>query len=1013
MELRFPLRGFSWRHAALTFSLLAGSLHLPALTPAQPLAPEAGRTLANNAPTLSWAPIKADQLEVWIDGHRAEVLPGNVNQYVPFPLGFGEHQWRVVAIRGEERVEGPQGYFTVEDAPLEPLPDHAVLLRDGWQVRSSALIKEGGQAISSPDFAVEGWHETTLPTTVLGALVRNGVYPNPYFGLNNMRIPDASDAYNQHYGLLEYSHIEGKNPWAAPYWFRTQVAVPQDYAGQQIWLTFNELNYRADVWINGQQIGKAKEVAGMERQFRFDVTPYVQPGQPAYIAVAVHPLDVPAEPALEPEGPLGHPGTNMGPDGKISLNYTKWDAIGWDWQPPVRDRDIGLTEDVYLSATPEVEIRDLYAAADLELQPTQADLYLALDLVNHAAETRAGTLQLEIADDDGETITLEQPYKLEPEQTQHLVWQGDDEAALHLAHPKLWWPAEYGPQHLYHVQAQLDNGDREQTHFGIRKIETEMGETSRLFKVNGREIYARGGNWVIDMMLTWNAERYEQEILLAKQAGLNFLRVWGPTGAPPQAFYDAADRHGMLIQQDFLNDYWGTFRNDPDLRPPEDLFRAASIDIVKKYRNHPSLFIWCGGNEGVNPREELLTQTILPQFDPHGGRFYLPASNNDGLTGGGPYDNLDPQAYFGHKKLTGFNSEVGPSGVPEFESMVKFLQLPPTEWAEGRYPLDTAWALHDAVDRTEDTRKFSHYDDILRRSYGQLEATGVEGVRAYAQKAQLVNYDVYRAAIEALNKQLWDGVTGFSLWKYNSSWPSLVWQLTDWYLQPNAGLYAVRKAAEPVHIQLNRDDLTLTVLNRTDAALQDVHLEAEVLKADASSAGSLKRTVSVAPESKLQTEPLALGEGFRFVALKLVDSDGQILSRNVYWVHPDSDYTVLNQLPPAELDLSWQPTGDGTFAVTVRNQGQNVALLTRLKLIDAATQLEVLPTYWSDNYLHLLPGETVTVTARVAPADLPAKPALAVQAYNAESRTMAADQPAADASSTAVSSASLASSSTQ
>ncbi len=967
---------------------LATSAYSPEL---EALSPADGAIVRNNAPALAWRPVQADLLELWIDGIKLETLPGDTSSWVPFPLSFGRHTWQLVAVRDGLRIGGKKNSFTVEDRPLAELPDGALLLRDNWRMQSSEICEQGGDTLSLPDADTRGWYPATVPSTVLGTLVRNGVYPNPYVSLNNMCIPDASDAYNEQYDLAHFSHIPGHNPWAKPYWFRTTVQVPGAYAGKKLWLTFNEINYRADVWVNGVHVGKADEVAGMERSFRFDLSACVKAGEEACIAVAIHPLDVPAEPAPEPEGPLGHPGENMGRDGQISLNYTKWDTSGWDWQPAVRDRDMGIVEDVYLSASENIELQDPYVAAELEM-PTmkRADVYVEYELVNHGDEPVEGCVSLFVRDNSGSLVASGQlPYRLASKEVRSVQAGPDTLPSLRLHEPQLWWPADMGEQNLYSLELQAWNEGhlvaKTSGSFGVRKFESRMGPTSRIFTINGRDIYVRGGNWVIDMMLTWNAVRYEKEILQARQSGLNFLRVWGPTGAPPTAFYEAADKYGILVQQDFLNDFWGMQRNSPHLVPPEELARAASIQIVKRYRNHPSLVIWCGGNEGVNQREAAITGEILPRYDPHGSRFYLKASDGDGLKGGGPYHNMPARDYFGHDKITGFNSEIGPSGVPEFESLRRFLEIKTDGWADGRFPLDWQWAYHDAVDRAEDDRKYSHYDNILRHNYGQVEGRGVEGLREYAMKAQLVNYDTYRAAMEALNKQLWKGVTGFSIWKFNSSWPSLVWQTSDWYMQSNAGFYALRMATRPLHIQINRDDNTLSVINRSELPLENARVELEVFDVDMQCLGESDMPVNVPAAGTFQTAACEFGDGFRFVRLRLFNASGEVLARNVYWLEPEDDYTAMNKVPDASLAVQATAarTGDSvTVTLSIRNEGSQMAMLLRQKLIDATTGLEVLPTLWNDNYSFILPGEQMFFSAIVSAQDMPELPELELGGYN-------------------------------
>ena len=955
------------------------------------LLPLNGATSRSNTPTLAWS-AHAERVEVWIDRIRMAELGGDRTSYVPFPLSYGEHHWRIVAVQGSERIESAEGHFVVEDAPLARLPEGAVLLRHNWAVQSAETAGVDGARLSSTEISPAGWAPTSVPATVLTALVRNGVYPNPYVGLNNTRIPDAHDGFNADFDLLKYSHIPGKNPWAKPYWFRTTFMAPAAYAGKHVWLTFNEINYRAEVWLNGTRLSDPKEMVGMDQAFRFDVTALLQAKRENVLAVAIYPLDVPGRPEPAPVTPLADPGRNMGADPDISLNYTKWDTIGWDWQPEIRDRDIGITEDVYLSATADAEIANVYVASELALPDvSRAALLLSCDLVNHGAAAKAGTLHAIVSDKQGIAVEAEQKVELAPGQTRRIEWTPTSMPKFLVNHPRLWWPASLGEPHLYTLRLEYRQRGgptvAQSVPFGIRKLETTLSpETqSRIFKINGRELYGQGGNWVIDMMLNWTASRYQQEIATAREANLNFLRIWGPTGAPPDAFFDAADRQGVLLQQDFLHDHWGTERNKPGYAPPADIFERATTAIIKRYRNHPSLFLWCGGNEGPNPREELIKGKLLPAFDPWGTRYYLSASLEDGLQGGGPYHNIPARQYFDHPKIRGFNSEIGPSGVPEWESLRQFLTLPPTSWAENRFPVDGEWAYHDATDRPgeNEDRKYSHLDDLIRRRYGPPLTNDLAGVRDYAAKAQLLNFETYRAPMEALNQHLWRKSTGFALWKFNSSWPSVLWQVTDWYEQLHAGTYSLRRALEPLHVQLNLNDHTVSVINRSNSARLGLMVRAELFDPAMRSLWRQEQKLDAPAAGALATDlTLPVQPGLTFLKLRLLEA-GKTVSDNFYWLEPKDDFTALSTLAAPAVTLKVGARGPGgRITVAVSNRGPGPALLVRLKLIDAPSGVEALPSYWTDNYVNLLPGETVEVSVVSQVDGMPPHPAIEVSGFN-------------------------------
>lgn len=139
-----------------------------------------------------------------------------------------------------------------------------------WEIKSTTEISENAEKVSMPSFQATDWYEATVPTTVLNALVKQNVYPDPRIGMNNFLIPDVSDEFNKKMDLAKYSYLgNGKNPWQEPYWYRTTFTLPKQYKNKKIWLNLNGINYRADVWINGHQIGKKEDVVGMFRRFKF------------------------------------------------------------------------------------------------------------------------------------------------------------------------------------------------------------------------------------------------------------------------------------------------------------------------------------------------------------------------------------------------------------------------------------------------------------------------------------------------------------------------------------------------------------------------------------------------------------------------------------------------------------------------------------------------------------------------------------------------------------------------
>lgn len=946
------------------------------------LAPADGVTIETNTPVLSWSRVDCDKYELWINDIKVGEYGPDVTGCVPFPVSFGQQEWCVKAVRGEKRIPSRTSTFRVDGPALNRLPESAHLLREGWLVKSSLSVEETGGKLSSEGASGDGWVKTSVPATVLTALVRGGVYPNPLVEMNNMLIPDSDDEYNSENDLLKYSHIPGMNPWKDPYWYVTSFNYGQMPDGRVI-LNFNEINYRGEVWLNGTMISDPEEMVGMERSYAFDVTDHIKPQNRNILAVKIYPVDIPGKPEHDPITALDRPGENMG-DGRISVCYTKWDTMGWDWQPPVRDRDMGITEDVFLSVRKDVVIENLYISSDLELPSlSSADITVSADVCNYSGETLDGNLMFSLTGD--ETVNFTIPCHLDPYARKPVLVSGREAEQLLLKNPHLWWPAGYGDQYLYRLSVNFESAvcqsDPVEENFGVRNVNTHIGPDERIIEINGRRVYPVGGNWVIDMMLNWTAPRYEREILLTRNSGMNMLRIWGPTGVAPEAFYDAADKYGVMLWQDFLNDYWGTFQNKPGYRPDERLFCEITSEIVKKYRNHPSLVMWCGGNEGVNPRENRIMGEILPALDGRDTRFYQRSSLAYGIHGSGPYNTLEPAQYFTEPKLHGFSSEIGPSGVPVLESVDKALNHKENGTAEGRKPLDGYWAFHDANDwPAKDTRKFTTYDNMVRSWYGApAQEDSRELLSDYIDKCQLVNYDVYRASIEAINRQLWDRASGILLWKSNSSWPSLTWQIYDWYLQAHAGYYATKIASSRTGVQWNRDDNSISVVNLSPEALECATVTAGYYGIDGKKIAFFSDTLSVSSD-RVAVPGISVNvpDSPQFLRLTLTGSDGKELAKNTYWICSDNDFTSFARMPAPELSVSVENSASGgkiNYELTVANDSESIALLTRFRLAGKKSGYEILPSLWSDNFVTLLPGEKRVLTLSVFESDASVEPA--------------------------------------
>jgi hypothetical protein len=377
-----------------------------------------------------------------------------------------------------------------------------------WHLQHSSLVAMPESVVASPGCATDGWHAATVPTTVLNALVHTGVYPDPRYGLNNYQIPDASDEFNAQHDLARFSHLPDKrNPWKEPWWFRREFDAPADCGARQR-LVFNAINYRADVWLNGRQVAGRDKVVGAFRRFVLDVTDLLKPGERNILAVRVGPPDhcgVPQAQFTPFQPPRSHvSGLDNDIMKDVCINLA---AVGYDCSPTVRDRLMGIWQEVFLEWGGPVRIVDPFVRSSLPLPDlAPAALTVSAELANDSSSPATGTFRAVIEDH-----VVEQEVRLAAGETRLVQFSPAAWPQLRLAAPRLWWPAGYGAQELYELQTEFRTGgavsDRRRTTFGIREVTKVLheadGEHGLRVHVNGRRIFCRGGYLQADALLDW------------------------------------------------------------------------------------------------------------------------------------------------------------------------------------------------------------------------------------------------------------------------------------------------------------------------------------------------------------------------------------------------------------------------------------------------------------------------------------------------------------------------------
>ena len=826
-------------------------------------------------------------------------------------------------------------------------PAEPIRLTAGWELQDAALVAQGGEAVSRRDFQPAGWHRATVPGTVLTSLANGGVYPEPLYGENNRTIPDSL--------------------CRAAYWYRTTFTPPQSYAGKRVWLTFHGINYIAQVWVNGNQAGTIK---GAFARGIFDVTSQVTIGSPN--ALAVHVLPQPHPGAAHEKTIAG----GTGPNGGITAldGPTFLCAIGWDWIPTIRDRNTGLWQDVTLSATGPVVVEDPYVTSKLPMPRTDsAQLTVHATVRNATDSPQAGTLTGAI-----EGSTFEQDVSLEPRQALEATFSPTANPALRLKEPRLWWPNGFGAQNLYKLRlAFVQKGalsDARQVKFGVRQITyTLPGSENLALSVNGVPVIAKGGDWGIDeAMKRIPRKRLEAAVRMHQLANYTIIRNWVGQSTS-EDLCDLCDQYGLLLWDEFFEPHPA----DGPVPENTELYLANVREKILRFRSHPCIALWCARNEGDPPAAiGQGIQQLIHELDPE--RLYQPSSTSGrGVNSGGPYHWRTPREFYTFGEA--FKTEIGSISVPTLEAVRAM--MPPKDWEV----INDDWAEHDFC---AGAQQGDRYADIIAERYG-FPASLADFVR----KSQLANYECFRALYEGRFAKLFHPATGVITWMSHPAQPSFVWQLYSHDLEPNSSLYATRKACEPIHVQLNQNDWHAMVINNTPRPLEGLTLNTALYNLDGSRQAFQTRAVtapaSAATDAGLIRFPEDRLSAVHFVKLELFAAKDRLLSENFYWratPKQQDNFQALNSLPTVALDLTafkQERDGNCLLNVVAENPSKAIALMAHLQLRKARSGQRVLPVFYSDNYLSLLPGESKALTIEAALADLGGEePLLAVDGWN-------------------------------
>lgn len=854
------------------------------------------------------------------------------------------------------------GGCITSSSPTKMVNKGSIYLEQNWQIYEDTGSDIQGAQISDGKVDYPEGVPAKVPSTILANLIEDGQYKNVFVGKNLEKID--------------------KKRFQSPWWYRKEFNLPNLKPEEKIQLIFKGINYSAEVWLNKKHIASSEDIKGSFRMFRLDISDCVQE-KDNVLAVKVYPPQ----------------------PGDFTIGYV-------DWNPRPPDENMGLWRPVVIKRVKQVSISNTFVETDLDLETLdRAALRVSAEVENYSDQKIECTVKGTLSGQEFSTTCM-----LKPKEKKLVVFEPDEYDILQISNPRLWWPHTYGDPHLYNLTLKVDIegeiSDSEKVQFGIREVSDFINQDGhRGYMVNGKKILIRGGGWVDDLFLREDEKNLRAQMQYIKDMNLNSIRLEGFWGSNSR-LYDLADEYGIFIMVGWSChwewdgyvgkevDEYGGIKTEEEM----DLIAQSMHDQVLWLRNHPSIFVWVLGSDKLpRPALEKNYYKIFSKIDQTRptlascGWLESEVSGPTRVKMNGPYDYVPPNYWYEDKEnggAFGFNTETGPGPQP-----------PPIESLRRMIPADSLWPVNSVWNYHCSRHEFDNIDyfiQALNNRYGPSK-----NVEEFTYKFQIASYEAMRPMFESfcVNKYI---TTGIIQWMLKSAWPGMYWQLYDWYLRPNGAYYGTQKACQSLNLIFNYKNKAIYIHNDTLDDLKNA--VAHISLYNFNSEVVFNDTVLITSEQNSSKKifdlsvPEDISQVF-FLNLLLVDNTGESISRNFYWlpktldkldfennkwfvtpIKKYADLRSLNNLPETEVEYTYsvvKKKGEQEAELTIENTGENIAFFIQFKLLRGETGECVLPVFWEDNYVSLLPGEKRKLKVRFLKEDLKGhKPVIKIKGLN-------------------------------
>ncbi|KAL4973543.1 glycoside hydrolase superfamily [Aspergillus desertorum] len=827
----------------------------------------------------------------------------------------------------------------------------------GWHIQNTEVLRGTINNWSLPNADVSDWVRIGPKGTVMGGLLENGTYNE-----GKLFVSDSLSAIR-------------KSDFQSPWLFREEFSIPRLDAGHHVFLDLHGVSSKADVYINGQLAVSSANQKGAYAGRTEEVTALIRPNVNC-ILIQAWPTD-----------------------------YLKDLAISFaDWNPAPPDSGMGVWRHVSLKTTGPVSVSPLRVTyVQDEANPhSRVTVTVKTDVENHESLPQDVVVNCQIAvPGNSQNVALSKRVYLLPNNRSTVAL----ETTLEDGQVQIWWPAAWGQQPLYRVDLNVSlspdsTSDLACANFGIRRVAYKLNDHGDgQFSVNGRPFQVRGAGYAPDIFLRFDPERVESMLRYAVHIGLNTIRLEGKLEHP--VLYNLADRLGLMVMAGWeCCDKWEGWTYNENLDGVEvwkdedyAIGTASMIHEAGILQTHPCMLAFLLGSDYWP--DERATAAYLGALDrmdwqnpiiaSASKRGHPPQLPSSGMKMEGPYDWVPPSYWWGDQlgAAFGFASEVSAgAGTPQLSSLRRFLSDADLETLWSRFQ---AGHYHQAPEGSVFHNR-EIYNEALKRRYGS--PTSLED---YVFKCQVLDYEATRAQFEAFaaRQNAARPATGNVYWMLNSAWPSLHWQLFDYYLYPLGAYYGAKVGARPEHVAFDYQSNRVYVINHSLSA-GSRRITADCIDARGRQLYHREETVNTTAITSKEAFSLpaisTLGT-MVFLRLILSSADGEI-SRNVYWLngHMDkldwekstwyytpttryADFTALSQMEQARMetvvDLFSHPDPlMKHLQVRLRNLSSIPAFFVCLTVHNVMTGEEVRPVFWSDNYITVFPGEQVMLAVK-------------------------------------------------